>query len=258
MNYFDDEKKIIGQFQRVEPNRVWFPIQNDGCIELYNSLREDEFAEWIDSSKKSDPPPDFFNPQKKIMMDVMRVDDHGRITDKGKYINPVNQRESEVQRELRELGLLDIFPNVQGVFVNAVTDLPEKEDHNYQMYFDNFKRTVEKHISSIPLYKRNHPGYKTVFFVFDESSGYVVAESENAVKQDIKVGEVFYCRFYLHFIDRRFIEIFIDADIDYLIWFSPFKESCTDVPDVCIYDVKNLQLSDFEMFPEELIISTEG
>ncbi len=49
MNYFDDEKIINEKFQSVEPHKIWFLVQNDGCIELYISLNEDDFAEWINS-----------------------------------------------------------------------------------------------------------------------------------------------------------------------------------------------------------------
>ena len=69
----------------------------------------------------------------------------------------------QIQRELRDSGFLNMFPNVQSVSINAVTDLPEREDHNYQFYIENFKRTIEKHIRSIPLYRKNHPNYKIVF-----------------------------------------------------------------------------------------------
>ena len=161
MNYFDNEENILEWFPNTFEQQVLFPIENAECIELYLSLSDEQrFPDWINSSGKGDPPPDFYNPQINMMMDVMRVDDHGHVVGKGKYINPVNQRESKIQRELRETGFLDMFPNVQSVFVNAVTDLPEKEDHNYQFYVENFKRTLEKHIKSIPLYRKNHPNYK--------------------------------------------------------------------------------------------------
>jgi hypothetical protein len=61
---------------------------------------------------------------------------------------------------------------------------------------------VKKHIKSIPLYQKNHPGYKTVFFVFDESCGYVLAEDELQALNGIREGEAFYCSPYLHFADN--------------------------------------------------------
>lgn len=262
MNYFDNELNILEWFRNVPEQQVLFPIENQECIDLYLSLSSNErFSEWVNNSGKADPPPDFYNPKTNLMMDVMRIDDHGHIDSKGKYINPVNQRESVIQKELRSSGLLDAFPNVQSIFVNTVTDLPAHEDHNYNYYLENFSRTVKKHIQSIPLYQKNHQEYETVFFVFDESGGYVLAENEQQVLKGVKEGEAFYCSPYLHFADKRFAEIMIGTDIDYLIWYSPFKHFESDMPDlptVCVYDVKKINLADFEDYPQNLIVSTEA
>ena len=262
MNYFDNELNIMEWFRYVLEQHVWFPVENEQCVNLYLSLSSNEnFAEWINSSGKADPPPDFYNPQTKMMMDVMRIDDHGHTDSRGRFVNPVNQRESAIQKELRTSGFLDAFPNVQSIFVNAVTDLSEHEDHNYGFYLENFIRTVEKHIKSIPLYQKNHPGYKTVFFVFDESCGYVLAEDESQVQNGIKEGEAFFCSPYLHFADKRFVEIIIGSGIDYFIWFSPFKHFDSDMPElpsVCVYDVSQINLADFEEYPQNLIMSTEA
>ena len=190
----------------------------------------------------------------------MRVDDHGHIDAHGRFVNPVNQRESDIQRELRKSGLLDNFPNLQSIFVNAVTDLPWKEDHNYDYYLENFMRTLKKHVKSIPIYQENHPGYQTAFFVFDESSNYVLVEDEQLAQTGVKKGQEFFCRPYLHFADKRFVEVIIDANVDYLIWYSPFKHfesTMPELPNVCIYDVKQIKLESFKDYPRNLIMSTE-
>lgn len=261
MNYFDNEENILEWFRSTFEQHVLFPIENKECIDLFLSLSDEkQYHEWINSSGKGDSPPDFYNPKTNMMMEVMRVDDHGHIVGNGNYINPVNQRESEIQRELRESGFLDMFPNVKSVIVNAVTDLPEKEDHNYGFYLENFKRTVQKHIKSIPLYRKNHPGYKVVFFVLDESCGYVIADNEEAVEREFKRGEMFYCYPYICFMDKRFVEVFKGTDIDYLVWYTPFKHFESDMPElptVCIYDVKKMDLFEYENYPENLIVSTE-
>lgn len=94
----------------VPENRFYGPIENEECVELFLSLSDDQkFSDWINSSGKGDPPPDFYNPKINMMMDVMRVDDHGHVVGKGKYINPVNQRESQIQRELRDSGFWICF-----------------------------------------------------------------------------------------------------------------------------------------------------
>lgn len=60
--------------------------------------------------------------------------------------------------------------------------------------------------------------------------------------------------------DKRFVEGLIGTDIDYVIWFSPymhFDSDMAELPTVCIYDAKNMNLSECMDYPEELIMSTE-
>ena len=71
---------------------------------------------------------------------------------------------------------------------------------------------------------------------------------------------MFYCYPYICFMDKRLVKVFIGTDIDYVIWFSPYKHFDSDMPElptVCIYDVKNMNLSECIDYPEELIMSTE-
>ena len=156
---------------------------------------------------------------------------------------------------------MDKFPNVESVFVNAVTDLPTLEDHNYQFYYSNFKRTIEKHIKKIPLYKQNHPGYRLAFFVFDESSPYVQVEDQALTKRTITKGEVFLCRTHCHFLDKKMVDVFKNSDIDFLIWFSPYKhyESTYpyEIPKVCVFDIKKYNYTDVIEYSEKMIISAE-
>ena len=39
------------------------------------------------------------------MMDVMRVDDHAFVNEKGKVINPTNAKESRLRKELKQSGI---------------------------------------------------------------------------------------------------------------------------------------------------------
>lgn len=87
MNYFDDEENILEWFRNTFEQHVLFPIENKECIELYLSLSDDlKYVDWINSSGKGDPPPDFYNPKINMMMDVMRIDDHGHVVGKGNIL----------------------------------------------------------------------------------------------------------------------------------------------------------------------------
>lgn len=224
MDVFDNEAEIIEHFQYVQSSSVMlFPEQDEECEKVFQAVnKENEWKKWINSSGKADPPPDFYSDKLGFMMDVMRVDDHGRIGKNGKSIvNPTLARESEVMRELKEKGIFEAFPNAKP-FLNVDTKLPTKEDHNYIFYRDGFIRTVETHKAKIDTYKANHPGLKVVFFVFDESSAYFEAVNP---EQIMRKGEVIQGRPHWWMLDEAFISVIIDSQIDYLIWYTPYKHS---------------------------------
>lgn len=264
MKMYDNENDIIEHFQMLSTESICLLTGETEEIKTIVSsiLKEEEWKTWINSSGKGDPPPDFYNDELKIMMEVMRADDHGFISPKGKTVNPTRQRESEIMCELQEKGVLDKFTNAK-LFINAVTDLPTQEDHNYQYYLENFRGTVEKHIKNIKKYKENHPGYKVVFFVFDESSAYFEMGQPNC---NVKMGKMFEAYPHLWFLDKAFVNAFKDSEIDFLIWFTPYKHCdafsvedghCLNLPEVVIYDVKNMNIPYFRDYKEELMESAE-
>jgi hypothetical protein len=86
---------------------------------------------WIDSSSKSAPPPDFYNEKNKIMMDVMRIDDHAYENEKGKIINPTLQKENKIYKELMSSKFINNINFNGNIFITAITELPSELDHNY-------------------------------------------------------------------------------------------------------------------------------
>ena len=242
---YDDENEIIEFFQSLQSLEILLlPENNDEIESICLSVHDkDCWLKWIDSSRKDAPPPDFYCEELRLMMDVMRVDDHGRIGENGKsIINPTLQRESEVMRDLKNRGILDKFPNVP-IHLRVETGLPTDEDHNYIFYRDSFLRTVKSHIDKIKKYQLNHPGFKTVFFIFDESSFYFESAHDNIRKSK---GAIIQGAFHLWFFDKAFINIFTDSPVDYVIWFSPYKhckvfdENGKNIafPKAVVYDAK--------------------
>lgn len=236
MLYEEKEINLIKDFQMVGHSNVFLVGDTDEVASIAHSvLDEDNWKHWIDSSSKDAPPPDFFSDDFGLMMEVMRVDDHG-FKKKGSIINPLYQREHEIEKELRKLGILDSFPNAELV-VSTKTDLPTDKDHSYRNYIDNFKRTVEHHIKKISNYRNNHPHHKLIFFVFDESSAYF--EIENGCTND-EISA--FGKPHLFMFDKAFTDVFQKADIDYLIWFAPYKRFTKTIPPfeypkACIYKV---------------------
>ena len=245
----DKEIDFIEDFRMLKSEEI-LVIGNEDEIEKIISIINN-CEDWIDSSGKDQPPPDFYNEKEKVMMEVMRVDDHG-YRKHGKTVNPTYRKENEIRKELEEKGFDKLFPNAK-LIANVNSGLPTKEDHNYKYYYNNFKRTIEKHRDNINNYRKNHKNYKLIFFVYDESSAYIDAESTNEISV--------YGRLHLYFFDKRFVECFKNEDIDYLVWMTPYK-GYQYAPDeiqptrATVYDLKNANYKLIE-YDEKRMVSSE-
>lgn len=62
------------------------------------------------SSAKSNLPPDFYNEDLKLMMEVMRFDD--QVTNNGKA-HATKAKENQILEQLRDLGMKDYFTNLK-------------------------------------------------------------------------------------------------------------------------------------------------
>lgn len=260
MNQFYKEAKIIERFQHEKTQQMLFPNVTDTAEAVFLSIYEiDSWKQWTDSSGKNVPPPDFYNIDLKLMMDVMRVDDHEYISAKGKTVNEERRIESQAYAELRVRGVLDrIDPSL--IYIDVHSNLPTDEDHNFTRYIECFTRTIEKHKCKIKNYKKNHPGYKIIFFILDESSAYFeIAEN---VKPNIKKGEIAQGRPHIHFLDRQFLQVIDHSEIDYLIWYAPYKMinleggNVYDMPRAAIYDCSQMDFECLE-YDNNRLVSVE-
>lgn len=257
MLFAEKESNIIESFQMEKTDNIFLVSDSkDAAFAIGSIFDKGNWTHWVDTSGKDAPPPDFYCDDFQLMMDVMRVDDHG-FKKKGKTINPTLTREHQLEKELKESGILDQSPNAK-IFINAVTDLSTREDHNYNYYLANFKRTVENHKSKITRYRQNHPEHRIIFFVFDESSMYCEVEEANKA---IKKGEMFIGYPHFWFFDKEFLSVFEKSDIDYLIWYTPYKHfeaiiPPLQIPSVCVYDCKKT-LDNQKTYKPEYMMSTE-
>lgn len=238
MLYEEREKNLIDAFSCLSAEEMFLIPESSNVKGICSSLRNPTAkCNWIDSSGKGDPPPDFYNDAEMLMLEVMRVDDHGFQHGK-KTKNENLHRQHEIEKELRKK-MGEVIKDVD-LIINAVTELPTSEDHNYSFYYNNFKRTVENHIKNIENYKRNHPDHAVVFFVYDESSAYFECQRKTAVCS--RQGDAGRPHFW--FLDKLFLDVFLNTEIDYLIWFTPYKwferlEPPCDLPKACIFDCNN-------------------
>lgn len=177
---------------------------------------------WNDNSQDTNNPPDFYSDKLSIMMDVMRVTD--KEVKSGK--NPTLAKESRVLKEIEESGILELFPNVteDNIFLNCDSGLPTEKDHNFKAYRRQFERTIKKHSSKVDTYKNNHPKIKrTVFFIFDESTDYFMPLNPKDEYKQGDIVKVLPKNVHFWFKDKFFIELIINSNADYVIWYAPYK-----------------------------------
>lgn len=238
MNRFDDEKEIIHFIQKLDNKKLINIFSSIRARKFYKSLHNRKiFENWIDNSGKNQIPPDFYSDKYKYMLEVMQVDDYELGS------NSPNALESKMYKEMiNQIGINrfnDLKDNCTFLFV---PNLNNSSKHGYDIYLNNFKRVVENHNNKVKDYKLNHPGYKLGFLIFDESTGYIVPHQDT---NDLKHGDGVLCSAHYFWLDKRFLDILIKCDVDYIIWITPFKniEQNREIfPYGSIIDVKKLKI----------------
>lgn len=217
MRTFNDERMILDSFKYFKKICYFGNVNNIRKItRLLKNVNNSK--QWINTSGKNDPPPDFYNKKHQIMMDVMRVDDCAYVDKRGKVQNKTLQKEGEIKKAYFD------YPDSDNIDAYIITSsgLKTDEDHNFKRYCDNFKRVFKNHESKLELYQRNHPGYKTIFFIFDESTAYQQVENKQDLER-IKEGNVILSQPHFAFIDKYFIDILKNSKVDYVVWLTPWK-----------------------------------
>lgn len=262
MQTFNNESMILENFMELKTNEITLFGDISVCEWLHKVLTKGKNKkEWINSAGKSDPPPDFYNNKYKLMMDVMRIDDHAYIDKKNRIQNKTLQHESELFKIIDKPEMKNV-----NVFVIGDTKLPTNEDHNYDRYCKNFERVFKDHEKKLDLYQTNHPGFKSIFFIFDESSAYMENIDANDIKKSRFEGEIIACRPHLFCLDKKFVDIIKKSKVDYVIWYAPWKlmrylindeSEIFPLPKCAIYDVKNLEEDNLLDYNDNLMISSE-
>lgn len=241
LNRYDKEERIIEIFQEINRFKIKLFSNNFKTWWLFKSIYNKYiWKTWTNSSGKSELPPDYYNNKYRLMMDVMRIDDHAYEDENGKIINLHNERESKLTEELisKNEAIREIA-NAGRLFITPFTGKLGRDDHNYERYVKNFKRVIEKHIRKIEKYKKNHTDFKMIFFIFDESTPYMKLINCDVPK---KPGDLMHGELHYWWKDDNMLKVIKDSKIDYLIWFAPYKciVKKIDYPLAVIYDVSKI------------------
>lgn len=239
------EKDQIQRFFRIRRffnlNEVVVFPQSADTLHLVDTIfKEENWHLWTDSSGNGDPPPDFYSNHYKIMMDMMEIYDDEKK--KG-----VNSKIRERKYERMIIGHRS-SPEDLKLVCNILPDKANNIYHDYKSYIKHFERVVNEHIESIKLYQKNHPGFKTLFFLWDESISYFKTNAEG------KPVDIHRC-----FEDKRFVNLFLSNGIDYVFWFTPYKKSNYDneYPLMAFYDVEKTDINECIDYDTSSIICAE-
>jgi len=260
MNRYDKEVNIINDFHDLKTKEIMLQTEDKKTISILESIYlKRKWKNWVDSSAKNEPPPDFYNTKEKLMMDVMRIDDHSYVNENGKIINPHNQRESNLLNELiSKNSSIKAAAEKGHVFIVPRTNLPTDEDHNYRFYVDSFNRVIKKHISKIKKYKDNHPDFDMIFFIADESSPYIIPYGKKKVRF---VGEGVRAELHYFWLDKNMMSCLKDSNVDYVIWMAPYKhfesEEKVELPQAIIINLKTFNYDELIDYKDDEMQSLE-
>ena len=104
MNRYDKEERIINDFQDLKITEIGMYPLNFKILKLYRCIHNKrKWTKWLDTSAKNELPPDFYNDNLKLMMDVMRIDDHAYIDED----EPLEQKATYLQKCLQNKGFTE-------------------------------------------------------------------------------------------------------------------------------------------------------
>jgi len=238
MNHYDDEENVINYLQFTPFSRICFIKPRAETFKFFLSLKsERKFKNWINSSGKDALPPDFYSKKYKFMLEVMRTDDYREGYNSPNALE--SKRVKEVEDMLRANGTRSL--KEANIKLLIIPDMSKASENGYGLYVENFKRIVEKHIKKIDNYRKNHPGYKLGFLIFDEAPAYF-KPLDKGIKP--KAGEAISGWPHLYFKDKNLVDSFCNADVDFIIWITPFKDLPGNIhflPKICVFDMKRIK-----------------
>ena len=232
---FDDESFIFEQLRLTPSNKIKYCGRLFRCFRIEKLLKSIFFYKsWINTSSKSDIPPDFHNDRHHIMMDIMRVDDSAS----GKHgPNSFERTHKYLKKNIGK----DYKKKMGGSSLYFIPNTMDDSQYNFKGYVRNFERILMDHSDKVSNYHQNYPKCKTcILFVFDESNAYY-----QDMGNERKLIHLCFC-------DKKFLDVVKQCKSDYVAWFAFYKTVLDNngkeikMPLVCIYDVKHIKKAGIE------------
>ena len=255
--FLDYEANLFSQINIEWRSFTIVPFSLDSLLTFCKIALPSSRSNWVDNSSNTCCPPDFYSPKHKLMCEFMRVNEY---EDENGY-NPMLAHERDVINKLN-------VPPGSTVFLKPDHRKIAGMKHDYEMYLRVIDRVLTRHNHRVETYQSNHPGFKTIFVVFDETSFYVEADRHYERDETIP-GEAFVAkRIHKPFLDKNILGIISNLQCDYVLWVSPFKNLTPDmlppgqkaikIPRLAMISVKNLTKIEAIEYDRSKLVSVES
>lgn len=179
---------------------------NKDELELFNNMKA--AIHWKDNTKER---PDIISDKYKTMVECMQINDYTKNGKINNYAKDNNERIKEIDKIMN---LKQTFPNLKSVFIN--NEVPQ-EYCSINNYKEMIYKVIDKHINNIQCYREKYENYKLVFVIIDlTETNYCMKVNQDTMVQTVIA--------YHPTIDEEVMSIFLDKDIDYILWYRSFQQ----------------------------------
>jgi len=214
---YDNENLIMMDVISLSKEDIHYVTGSNFEKELYQKILCD-WGNWTVNNSSQSPPPDYFSNKHSIMFDVFRIND----SEKKKGYNPLIDEERRIEKEF--IKRMNIPSNKQIVsFIVADLNKPYDEIYTFVQYKNHANRVTKQHINKINKCKELHQGFKIGYLICDESDLYVERLFYIGDKKGKSPRLSLFKKVHFPFYDRNFMAQLIENDVDFVIWYTPYK-----------------------------------
>lgn len=225
--FLSDEWNILQWISDCSEDECLYLGGNSFCRRIVHVIQKEQDLEKNNGHNRQ--PPDFFSKKMNLMFDVMRIND----TEERKHYNPLLIEETKRIKEINNhLEVSSIRKIPITIFLKEDKDSRYFDHHKYVYYKRQGIRVIKQHLKKIDIWREQHPDilHKGIV-ICDEAGLYFNGTAiPVGVKNDILQYQFIpFPPLTIHepWLDIDFVEPLLNAKIDFVVWFMPYKRHST-------------------------------
>lgn len=207
-NLYDKEFEVFNMIIDLPIEEIQYTQKDE--LELFNNMKDVIY--WKDNTKER---PDIINDKYKTMIECMQINDYTKNGQINNYAKDNNEKIKEIDKAMN---LKHTFPNLKSILIS--NEVPQE-----YCSIDNYKKMIHKvigkHIGKIQYYREKYNNYELVFLIIDLTETNYGMELQKNAKFATEVA------IYHPIIDEEVMSVFLDKDVDYILWYRPFQQLST-------------------------------